>query len=148
MGKFIDNVSSVPFTQQQYFSNVKAQEYGAYDDDYNDDRYSTYPTDDKKYECRTGPFEGFFVSSVEFCKHVQFDKDKMIEIEIIEQEHKMPHPSRTHQVYQDLMEHKVYQVYQDLMEHKVYQVVDGEQQGINGTYFDRCIGCLTKVCFS
>ena len=27
-----------------------------------------YPTEDKKYECRTGPFEGFFVSSVEFCK--------------------------------------------------------------------------------
>ena len=24
---------------------------------------------------RTGPFEGFFVSSVEFCKHVKFDKD-------------------------------------------------------------------------
>ena len=27
--------------------------------------YSQYPTDDKKYECQTGPFEGFFVSSVE-----------------------------------------------------------------------------------
>ena len=37
--------------------------------------YSEYPTDDKKYECRTGPFEGFFVSSVEFCKHAKFDKD-------------------------------------------------------------------------
>ena len=24
---------------------------------------------------RTGPFEGFFVSSVEFCKHLKFDKD-------------------------------------------------------------------------
>ena len=42
---------------------------------YYDDSYSKYPTDDKKYECRTGPFEGFFVSSVEFCKHVKFDKD-------------------------------------------------------------------------
>ena len=31
------------------------------------------PTDDKKYECRTGPFEGFFVSSVEFCKNNKFD---------------------------------------------------------------------------
>ena len=29
--------------------------------------YSDYKTKDKKYECRTGPFEGFFVSSVEFC---------------------------------------------------------------------------------
>ena len=35
-----------------------------------------YPTHDKKYECRTGPFEGFFVSSVEFCKHGKFDNDK------------------------------------------------------------------------
>jgi hypothetical protein len=46
-----------------------AQEY----DKYRDSSYSQYPTDDKKYECRTGPFEGFFVSSVEFCKHVKFD---------------------------------------------------------------------------
>jgi len=39
--------------------------------------YSTYQTDDKKYECRTGPLEGFFTSSVEFCKHVKFDdKDR------------------------------------------------------------------------
>ena len=38
--------------------------------------YSEYPTDDKKYECRTGPFEGFFVSSVEFCKFKLDDKDR------------------------------------------------------------------------
>jgi hypothetical protein len=44
--------------------------------DYGDSYYSQYPTDDKKYECRTGPFEGFFVSSVEFCKHVKFDDRK------------------------------------------------------------------------
>jgi hypothetical protein len=49
-----------------------AQEY----DNYGDSYYSQYPTDDKKYECRTGPFEGFFVSSVEFCKHVKFDDRK------------------------------------------------------------------------
>ena len=38
--------------------------------------YSDYKTKDKKYECRTGPFEGFFVSSVEFCdpKNHKFDK--------------------------------------------------------------------------
>jgi len=46
-----------------------AQEYDKYRDSY----YSQYPTDDKKYECRTGPFEGFFVGSVEFCKHIKFD---------------------------------------------------------------------------
>ncbi|HEX6646310.1 MAG TPA: hypothetical protein VF047_03955 [Nitrososphaeraceae archaeon] len=55
------------------FSNIAmAQGY----DDYYSDSYSQYPTDDKKYECRTGPFEGFFVSSVEFCKHVKFDDKK------------------------------------------------------------------------
>ena len=55
------------------FSNTAiAQEY----DKYGDSSYSQYPTDNKKYECRTGPFEGFFVSSVEFCKHVKFDNDR------------------------------------------------------------------------
>ena len=62
----------VPFTSIN-FSNVKAQEYGTYDD-YTDDTYSKYATEVNKYECRTGPFEGFFVSSVEFCKF-KFDKD-------------------------------------------------------------------------
>jgi hypothetical protein len=55
------------------FSNVMAQGYY-------DDSYSPYPTDDKKYECRTGPFEGFFVSSVEFCKHIKFDDNKRKDI--------------------------------------------------------------------
>ena len=62
----------VPFTSIN-FSNVKAQEYGAYDDYGDNDMYSTYPTEINKYECRTGPFEGFFVSSVEFCKFNKFD---------------------------------------------------------------------------
>ncbi|MDF2736634.1 MAG: hypothetical protein K0S93_490 [Nitrososphaeraceae archaeon] len=53
------------------FNNNAAMAQGYNTDSY----YSEYPTDDKKYECRTGPFEGFFVSSVEFCKHVKFDKD-------------------------------------------------------------------------
>jgi len=48
-----------------------AQGYDNYEDSY----YSQYPTDDKTYECRTGPFEGFFVGSVEFCQHFKFDKD-------------------------------------------------------------------------
>ena len=46
-----------------------------YDAGYGDSSsYSKYPTDDNKYECRTGPLEGFFVSSLEFCKF-KFDKD-------------------------------------------------------------------------
>jgi collagen triple helix repeat protein len=65
----------VPFlNQNNNFSNVLAQEYGY--DNYGDSYYSKYPTDYKKYECRTGPFEGFFVSSVEFCKHIKFDDRK------------------------------------------------------------------------
>ena len=63
----------MPFLNQNnsFSISAMAQEY----DKYGDSSYSQYPTDDKKYECRTGPFEGFFVSSVEFCKHVKFDKD-------------------------------------------------------------------------
>jgi hypothetical protein len=54
-------------------NTAMAQEY----DKYRDSSYSQYPTDDNKYQCRTGPFEGFFVSSVEFCKNVKFDdKDR------------------------------------------------------------------------
>jgi hypothetical protein len=66
-------------------NSASAQSYGYQNDYYGsgsssyggDDSYSKYPTDDKKYECRTGPFEGFFVSSVEFCnvKH-KFDDRK------------------------------------------------------------------------
>jgi hypothetical protein len=63
----------MPFlNQNNNFSNVNAQEY----DKYIDSSYSQYPTDDNKYQCRTGPFEGFFVSSVEFCKHIKFDDRK------------------------------------------------------------------------
>ena len=59
----------VPFLNNN--NAAMAQGYGNYGDS-----YSQYPTDDKKYECRTGPFEGFFVSSVEFCKHIKFDDRK------------------------------------------------------------------------
>ena len=43
-----------------------AQNYGVpmTNNSYGDTNYSTYATDDKPYECRTGQFEGFFVSSV------------------------------------------------------------------------------------
>jgi hypothetical protein len=47
-----------------------------YDGNYGDSYYSQYPTDDKKSESHTGPLEGFFTSSVEFCKHVKFDDRK------------------------------------------------------------------------
>src|ERR687897_3827470 len=57
------------YDQQRYDNSYDKSSYGD---------YSEYKTKDKKYECRTGPFEGFFVSSVEFCdaKHDKKDKDK------------------------------------------------------------------------
>ena len=67
----------VPFlNQQQQNSFLNSAMAQGYDNNYVDS-YSKYPTEDNKYECRTGPLEGFFVSSVEFCKHVKFDdKDR------------------------------------------------------------------------
>jgi hypothetical protein len=65
----------MPFLNQNNISNTAMAQ--GYDVGYGDSSsYSKYPTDDKKYECRTGPFEGFFVSSVEFCKHGKFDDNK------------------------------------------------------------------------
>ena len=63
--------SLVMLAVMPFLNNNPAMAQGYYDDS-----YSIYPTDDKKYECRTGPFEGFFVSSVEFCKHAKFDEKK------------------------------------------------------------------------
>ena len=66
--------SLVMLSAMPLFNNNNAAFAQGYET-YGDSSYSQYPTDDKKYECRTGPFEGFFVGSVEFCKHVKFDKD-------------------------------------------------------------------------
>jgi hypothetical protein len=61
----------VPFLNN---NSAMAQEYDEYY--YDDNSYSTYATEENKYECQKGPLEGFFVSSVEFCKHVKFDDRK------------------------------------------------------------------------
>ena len=65
-------------SQQVFAQPMSTYEYknNSYDNNNNNyvpNSYSEYPTDDKKYECRTGLFEGFFVSSVEFCKFNKFD---------------------------------------------------------------------------
>ena len=67
--------SLVMLSAMPLFNNNNAAMAQGYDNYGDNVSYSTYPTDDKKYECRTGPLEGFFVSSVEFCKNVKFDKD-------------------------------------------------------------------------
>jgi hypothetical protein len=65
-----------PVANMNMFSTAMAQGYDNYSDNnnYGKDMYSEYPTDENKYECQTGPFEGFFVSSVEFCEAKKFDK--------------------------------------------------------------------------
>ena len=68
-------ILAAPFGNLKIFSNVIAQGYDDYDYYGDDSSYSKYPTEDNKYECRTGPLEGFFVGSVEFCKFNNFDKE-------------------------------------------------------------------------
>ena len=69
-------VMLVPFANTtNFFPNAMAQgnEYDgkSYNNKYYDDRkISLYPTKVNKYECQKGPFEGFFVSSLKFCKDV------------------------------------------------------------------------------
>ena len=67
-------VSAIPMGSLNIFSNATAQGYN--ENNYEDEKYSKYPTNDYKYECQKGPFEGFFVSSVEFCDAKLFDDDE------------------------------------------------------------------------
>ena len=65
-------MSALTFNVNLLSNTAMAQEYDNKNnyDNYNDNnsKYSKYPTEINKYECQTGPFEGFFVSQVEFCK--------------------------------------------------------------------------------
>jgi hypothetical protein len=65
----IKSYDMASYDQQRYDNSYDKSSYSDYSD---------YKTKDKKYECRTGPFEGFFTSSVEFCdaKHKKFDDRK------------------------------------------------------------------------
>lgn len=76
--------TAIPISNMNLFSDVMAQGYDEDDSksynnnkNYDDNRISLYPTKVNKYECHKGPFEGFFVSSVEFCdaKHNKFKDD-------------------------------------------------------------------------
>src|SRR5688500_8468357 len=61
-GYAYDNSYSNSHDKQSYDTSYDINSYNA------DNTYSKYPTKDKKYECKKGQFEGFFVSFVEFCK--------------------------------------------------------------------------------
>ena len=73
-------LSSFNTSSQQVFAQpISPYEYETNKHNYDDDNnyvtsfYNKYPTEENKYECQTGPFEGFFVGSVEFCKFNKFD---------------------------------------------------------------------------
>jgi hypothetical protein len=75
------------YDQQSSYGPQQQPSYDKPKSDYSQssysDSYSEYKTKDKKYECKTGPFEGFFVSSVEFCDvDHKFDdkKDKDVKV--------------------------------------------------------------------
>ena len=77
----IGMLTAIPFANNNFFSNAVAQvyEHDSYNNNYYEDKKnSKYPININKYECQKGPFEGFFVSSPEFCfiKTIQVqDKD-------------------------------------------------------------------------
>ena len=48
----IGMLTATPLVNNNIFPNIKAQEYGTYDDDYDNDMYSRYPTEINKYECQ------------------------------------------------------------------------------------------------
>ena len=113
------------YDQQSYDSSYDKRSYSDYSD---------YKTKDKKYECKTGPFEGFFTSSVEFCFDKKFNDDK-------KRDHKDNRDNRTgpqgpqgpqgsrsqgipgHKVHQDLMEQTVLMEQMELMEQTLIHVL-------------------------
>ena len=80
------------FTNMDIFSNTAMAQKNGYDDyvEYNSDLndnidkvYRNYPDEENNYECQKGPLEGFFVSSVEFCKTGPTDPADSTEISAI-----------------------------------------------------------------
>ena len=68
IGSLVMSSSFTLISNVDLVSNATAQEYDNSYNKYDDYKYSKYPTEINRYECQTGPLEGFFVSSVEFCK--------------------------------------------------------------------------------
>ena len=68
---FAFEMEDPPQYRESNYDNEKSYSYEpyqqSYDDSYNEDMYSKYPTKDKKFVCPDGPFEGFFVVKPIFC---------------------------------------------------------------------------------
>ena len=63
----------------------KKPSYDKYSSDSYGDKYSEHKTKVNKYVCQRGPFEGFFVSSVEWCEPKKFEDDKFDDKKIIKE---------------------------------------------------------------
>ena len=72
--QIINNYSSSS-SSSSYPDKSYSNDYSYYYSDNENEKYSKYPTVENNYECRTGPLEGFFTGSVEFCKHIKFDNN-------------------------------------------------------------------------
>ena len=71
--------NSYNYERQQPYNN--GYDKSSYFMDSYGDRYNDHKDKMNKYECRTGPFEGFFVSSVEFCDAKnKFNDDNKVKI--------------------------------------------------------------------
>ncbi|MGZ5489766.1 MAG: hypothetical protein ACXW2E_05515 [Nitrososphaeraceae archaeon] len=71
--------NSYNYERQQPYNN--GYDKSSYFMDSYGDRYNDHKDKINKYECRTGPFEGFFVSSVEFCDAKnKFNDDNKVNI--------------------------------------------------------------------
>jgi len=109
--------------QQPSYDKPKYSTQSSYSD------YSDYKTKDKKYECRTGPFEGFFVSSVEFCDNKKFDD-------------KRDHKDRDNKTgQQGPPGPQGPQGPQGIPGVNGTNGINGTN-GVNGTDFDPCVACL------
>ncbi|HZB17021.1 MAG TPA: VCBS repeat-containing protein [Nitrososphaeraceae archaeon] len=107
----------------------------SYDDNINyvPSSHSEYPTEENNYECQKGPLEGFFVSSVEFCKQVKFD----------DKDDRKDHSSRDNN-RTGTQGPQGPQGPQGLPGQPGLPGANGTQglPGANGTDFDPCVACL------
>ena len=62
--------------KKQQSSYDKSYDKSSYVKNSYGDKYSDHKDKVKKYECKKGPFEGFFTSSVEFCINAKYDDRK------------------------------------------------------------------------
>ena len=68
--------TSYNYDQKQQPSYDKSYDKSSYSKDAYGDKYNDHKDNVKKYECKKGPFKGFYTSSVEFCINAKYDDRK------------------------------------------------------------------------